>query len=318
MSITNLNVFKNTGQIFLSNRMAYIASGVVGLLFVLYCLYNGYIYTFHRKHYKGIRFTTKNIAYITMLSAVSVSVTIVISIIFPITVFPPIRIAFEGLMIKICGYLFGPIVGFLSGVITDALCLLFVPSYIHIAYLIVVASFGFLAGLIGSLNRSVGKQKWIIMLFINGFLIAFGALSCLSIAYSDFSSHGVNLFFGLYASKTALIYIIVFGTGGTVVFLWLLYLFMLTTHRKSRWNELLPIIALCVVTEYWVTGLISSWGDIAFLTLSQNVSGVTTATVNGYGITLLARIAMAPPKIMFNIAVIYVTYRTVSPLIKKD
>ena len=147
------------GKIFLSNSMAYIASGVIGALFLMYCCYSGFIYKFYPRHYYGIRFTTKNIAYITLLSAVSVSVTVIVSIVFPVTVFPPIRIAFEGLMIKIAGFIFGPIVGFMSGIITDLLCLMFVPSYIHIAYLIVVASFGFLSGLVGSLNRAVGKHK---------------------------------------------------------------------------------------------------------------------------------------------------------------
>jgi hypothetical protein len=78
-----------------------------------------------------------------MMIAVSVSLTVVISVTIPITVFPPIRVAFSGIMVKITGMFFGPIVGIIVGILTESLCLMFVPSYIHIAYFIVSISFGF-------------------------------------------------------------------------------------------------------------------------------------------------------------------------------
>lgn len=70
-----------------------------------------------------------------MLSSVSVVATIIVSITIPITVLPPIRIAFEGLMIKITGYMFGPIIGIICAAVTDILVMLFVPSYIIVYYI---------------------------------------------------------------------------------------------------------------------------------------------------------------------------------------
>ena len=289
--------------------MAYLASGVVGFMVLIYSVYNGFFYVFKPAKYKGIRFTTKNIAYITMLSAVSVTVTIVVSVTFPITVFPPIRIAFEGLMVKITGYIFGPIVGLLSGVITDGLAMLFVPSYIHVAYIIVIASFGFLSGCIGVFNKAIGKRKYLMLLFINFFLIALGILAGL---ISYYSRNDVELFPGTSVSPVLLTVFIGLGIGGTLLLLWIAYVgFQISPSTRSRWDSLLPIIALAVVTEYWVTTFISAWGDIAFLTASQGSS-------KGYGGTMIARLVMAPFKIVFNSMVIYITYQAVSKLITKD
>jgi ECF transporter S component (folate family) len=111
-----------------------------------------------REKYHGIRFTTKNIAYITMFTAISVSITIVISLTIPITVFPPIRVAFEGIMVKITGFIFGPIVGIVVGLITELLVTIFVPSFIHPAYVLVTIAYGFVSGVGASFLRA-GKGK---------------------------------------------------------------------------------------------------------------------------------------------------------------
>lgn len=292
--------------------MAQIASAGLFLLVLIYGGYNAYIYKFRPKKFKGTRFTTKNIAYITVLSAVSVSLTIVVSVTFPITVFPPIRIAFEGLMVKITGYIFGPIIGLMSGIITDGLTLLFVPSYIHIAYLVVVGGFGFLSGIARSLNTAVGRHKWVIMLLTNLFLIFFGVMGAgLTSAYTGGAT--IELYNGLNISKHVLIFIIGFGIGGTIVFLWLIYFYYLLRYRNAseRWRDLLPIIFLAIINEYWVTTLISAWGDVAFLQVSQDSN-------KGYGVTMIARLAMAPIKIVINVAIIYATYRAIRPLIKNE
>ncbi len=293
--------------------MAYIASGVVGIMFVIYCCYNGYVYVHHPDRYHGIRFTTRNISYIALLTSVSVTVTVVVSKVFPITVFPPVRIAFEGIMVKIAGFIFGPIVGFMSGTLTDLICILFVPSYIHIAYLIVIASFGFLSGCMGSLDRVVGKQKWVIMFFINAFVIAFGAYAISMVYYYPITHGGIKLFAGIFVPASEVVWLVGLGTGTTLAILWLTFLYFIwTATKRNQWRKMLPIIVLATITEYWVTTLISSWGDIAFLSASQGISS------GGYAITMIARLVMAPGKIFINTAIIYVVYRAVRPLIDKD
>lgn len=86
-----------------------------------------------------------------MLSSVSVVATIIVSITIPITVLPPIRIAFEGLMIKITGYMFGPIIGIICAAVTDILVMLFVPSYIIVYYIF---------GLFLLVKKPVSRNCW--------------------------------------------------------------------------------------------------------------------------------------------------------------
>ena len=307
----NLYSIHNIANIFYSNTMAYIASGCVGFMFIAYSVYNGYFYIFKPEKYKGIRFTTKNIAYITMLSATSVTVTIIVSVTFPITVFPPVRIAFEGLMVKITGFIFGPIVGMLSGCVTDGLALLFVPSYIHISYLIVIASYGFLSGLISSLYKSTKENTWFMYAFTNVFILMFAALACFMTYFH--SSNSIPLFSGIIVTKMILIYTILVGTLSSIVILTaIIFVYRKMDKTKSKWQIIVPIIALAIVNEYWITTLISAWGDIAFLTASSANSS------KNYGLTMIGRLAMAPIKIIFNIIVIYITYRAIHPLIDKD
>lgn len=308
-----LTSFSDISKILYSNKMAYIASGVIGAFFVIYCIYNGLYYLINPKRYHGIRFTTKNIAYITILSAVSATVTIIISIIMPITVFPAIRIAFEGLMVKISGFIFGPIVGLLSGIITDLIVMLFIPSYVHVAYIIVIALYGFLSGCASSINHAIGKHKWVLFMLTNIFILIFGTFAIAITWYSSLET--IVLFVGLEVSKIVLIYIISFGTGGAIIVIWIImFVYRYFDKTKKHYWDLIAIIMLAVVNEYWVTTLISAWGDIAFLTISQNKHTEN----NGYGVTMITRLAMAPLKVLFNSAIIYITYRAVSPLIHKD
>lgn len=295
-----------------SNKMAYLASGIIGILFIIYCLYNGIYYLFQPNLFNKIKLTTKNITNITMLSAVSVTFTIIISITCPITVFPPVRIAFEGLMVKISGFIFGPIIGLMAGLITDGIVMLFVPSYIHISYIIVIASFGFISGCISSLNKIVGIHKWILFLFTNIFIILFGLFASLITWYSKMKN--IELFSGLLVNKNILINLIILGTSGTIIVVWIIMFICghFAQKNKKYWN-LMPIIMLTVINEYWVTTLISAWGDISFFTMTQNKN----INIDGYGVTMITRLIMAPVKIIFNSSIIYITYWTVSPLIQK-
>ncbi|KAF5271427.1 hypothetical protein FQR65_LT17605 [Abscondita terminalis] len=155
----DLGIVKNNGDLEgWSNNMAIAASALLGVVAFMYIIYNSLSYAILKEKYHGIRFTTKNIAYITMFTAVSVSVTVVISLTIPVTVFPPIRVAFEGVMIKITGLIFGPIVGLIVGITTEILVMLFVPSFIHPAFTICAVAYGFIAGVGSSFTRA-GKGK---------------------------------------------------------------------------------------------------------------------------------------------------------------
>ncbi len=315
-----------------TTKMSWIASGIVLAGLFMYSLYSGIVYVFFKSKYKGIRFTTKNITYITMLSAAAVTITVVISRIIPITVLPPIRISFEGLMIKITGFIFGPIVGVISGVITDFLCMLFIPSYFHVAYIIVMASYGFVSGMTCVFNNKVKRNKWILFLMSNIFIISFIAL--MMFFTIDFPTDKINIYKNVYVSKKIMIVILAISALISLMFQLIIFIVYLVFKAKNKFtflntskkfdyatkqkkpflNEnIIAILFLSMITEYYVSSLITPWGDISLVTTSSGSS-----TDNGYGALLLYRITEAPIKILLNTAIIYTTWRAISPLIKKN
>ncbi|WP_338985151.1 hypothetical protein [Spiroplasma endosymbiont of Diplazon laetatorius] len=286
------------------NNMAYAMSGFIGFFIVLYFLYNAMSFWILKEKYHGIRFTTKNIAYITMFTAINVSITVVISLTVPITVFPPIRIAFEGIMVKITGFIFGPIIGVLVALITEVLVMIFVPSFIHPAFIVVIICYGFIAG-IGSSFLRLGKgYNWVPMLLINLFLIGFAAFMVFVI--NDYSGDPISVF-GFELTNQQYKWIFLASIIACLVIFWIIYILLLAKGHSKVLHVLLPIILFATASEYLVTAVISAWGDAGFLGID-----------GGYTTMFIGRLVQAPLKIIFNSAVLYLTYKAVSPLIKRD
>ncbi|KAF5295613.1 hypothetical protein FQA39_LY12786 [Lamprigera yunnana] len=105
---------------------ALVSTGIAAVALLIYV-----VSTLSLKYYRkahniplgktNFKFNTRTITYIAMLTAVSTTVTVVISMVIPVTVFPPIRVAFEGIMIKITGMLFGPIIDIDDKIIDKAI-----------------------------------------------------------------------------------------------------------------------------------------------------------------------------------------------------
>lgn len=287
-----------------NQRTAMYLIVVFSLIMLCYILASVFWKWLKKDNYQGVRFTTKNIAYMTMLTSVSVVATIIVSITIPITVLPPVRIAIEGLMIKITGYMFGPIVGIICAAITDLLVMLFVPSYINPVYIFCVVLTGFIAGVAGVLKVKLRKSPWIIFILINLFMILFS----IGGAYIAWMSPTENISLGssLVINKYVVAGIIGFGGVATLVIIYLTLLWYWKKGRTQRVNELLPIVLLAVVSEYMVTVMIAAYADMSLISPNK---------VSDYGLTMLSRAAMAPAKIIINSIIIYITWRTVNPLI---
>ncbi|AUB31092.1 hypothetical protein [Spiroplasma floricola] len=289
------------------NNMAYAMAGFIGFFIILYFLYNAMSFWILKERYHGIRFTTKNIAYITMFTAINVSVTVVISLTVPITVFPPIRIAFEGVMVKITGFIFGPIIGVLVALITEVLVMIFVPSFIHPAFIIVIICYGFIAG-IGSSFLRLGKgYNWVPVLLINLFLIVFAAFMVFIIdAYPDDQKISVLSF---QVDKDTYKWIFLGSIIACLGIFWIIYSVLLFKGQRKILHVLLPVILFATASEYLVTAVISAWGDAGFLGIPSE---------GGYTAMFIGRLVQAPLKIIFNSAVLFLTYKAVAPLIKRD
>ncbi|QBQ07230.1 hypothetical protein SGLAD_v1c00290 [Spiroplasma gladiatoris] len=293
------------------NNLAYLGSGIIGFFILAYIVYNCLSYSILRERYHGIRFTTKNIAYITMLVAVSASVTIVVSLVAPVTVFPPVRIAIEGLMVKIAGFIFGPIVGVIVGLITEIIVMLFVPSFIHPAFIIVVICYGFVSGIGASFLRIGKGNNWIIVAILNIFLLAFAGVMYYIIDVANFPDNTINMA-GILMSKEVFKWVFLLSVFLCVIIVWIVYIVGTVTGKSKKLNVFLPIMLFATASEYLVTALISAWGDYGFLGLE------TGDNDNGYILMFMSRLVQAPIKIIGNSAILYYTYKAVSPLIKSD
>lgn len=295
--LNTLNLFSRFTAIYLIITLSSIM--------LAYILMNSFWKWFRKDKYKGVRFTTKNIAYITMLSSVSVVATIIVSITIPITVLPPIRIVFEGLMIKITGYMFGPIIGIISAAVTDILVMLFVPSYISIYYMFCIIFTGFLAGIAGIFKVKLKDYPWFIFALINFFIIFFAGGGMYIVISGKQSSYSMS---GIIVNKYVLASIM--GGGGIIGLLsiYSVLFYYLLKKEIYRIKEILPIILLAVVAEYVTTVLIASYADMTLF----------DPNAKDYGVTAIMRIVQAPLKIIINSIIIYVTWRTVNPLINID
>lgn len=295
--LNTLNLFSRSTAIYLIITLSSIM--------LAYILMNSFWKWFRKDKYKGVRFTTKNIAYITMLSSVSVVATIIVSITIPITVLPPIRIAFEGLMIKITGYMFGPIIGIICAAVTDILVMLFVPSYISVYYMFCIIFTGFLAGIAGIFKVKIKDYPWVIFALINFIIIFFAGGGMYIVISGKQLSYSMS---GIIVNKYVLASIM--GGGGIIGLLsiYSVLFYYLLKKEIYRIKEILPIILLAVVAEYVTTVLIASYADMTLF----------DPNANDYGVTAIMRIVQAPLKIIINSIIIYVTWRTVNPLINID
>lgn len=304
--ILKLNIINNNFSLFNGKTAIYLIIAFSIIIFS-YILVNVFWRWIRKDKYKGSRFTTKNIAYITMLTSVSVVATIVVSVTIPITVLPPVRLAIEGLMVKISGYMFGPVIGIISATITDILVMLFVPSYINPIYIFCIVLTGFTAGVAGVLKIKLRKYSWVIFLLINLFMLFFaGGGAYLVLQYPQ---ENIPLSDSLTMNKYAVAGVIIGGGIFTLLIIYVVLLIYWKNDEIEKICNILPIILLAVVAEYIVTVLIASYADMNFLSPSSS---------EDYGLTMIPRIIMAPLKIITNSIIIYITWKTVNPLITID
>ncbi|QCZ36704.1 ECF transporter S component [Mycoplasma nasistruthionis] len=96
------------------------------------------------------KWTIKNMVFVAILIALSVSFTVVAAQILPIVNIPSYKFSFIGLPVKITGFIFGPVIGVFVGIVSDLLSLIFVPpAGYNPVYTVATAMNGLVAGLFG-------------------------------------------------------------------------------------------------------------------------------------------------------------------------
>lgn len=302
-------------QLLQGSNLAIAVSIIIGIVAVFYILYNWGSYAFLKEKYHGVRFTTKNITGMTMLIAVSVSVTIVICMTIPIFVLPPIRIAIEGILVKMAGFIFGPVIGLIIGGVTELLVMFFVPSYIHPAYIIIMLGYGFFGGIASSFMRASKGNYWVTFGVINAFLIIYVVFILFvyggdaPLGYDDETGNAIPITL-LKWEIEAKYFAIMFGAmiGATAFIAWTTVLILHFKKKTKILSVLVPILLLTISTEFALTILISPWGEAALFGVGDD----------GYAAMVISRLIQAPFKIIFNTAVLFTTYKIIGPLVKRD
>ncbi|QJR44037.1 ECF transporter S component [Mycoplasma miroungirhinis] len=99
-------------------------------------------------HINFSKWNSKKIAFVGVLIAISVVFFIISVRIVPISALPSFKFSFIGLPVKITGFLFGPFIGAITGILADLISFALVPTYYNVLYTLAVAIAGIIPGLI--------------------------------------------------------------------------------------------------------------------------------------------------------------------------
>ena len=267
------------------------------------------MWLFWKKYFKQKQWTNRKIAFVAILVATSVAFVLVFTSIAPIAAIPSFKLAAGGLPMKLTGYIFGPVIGMLTGILSDSLSFAYRPVVWHWSYMLAWGMAGLIPGIIGYfMNRRWRKQTEVDKMFeekhniVNmiATLIILGAIFTAIFTYISVQPDSVFkgqkmitnkwLFLGIAMSGLATMFVAVF-----------IFRFIM---KPKTFNMVIPIIAFSALLEIITTPLLTI-GD-------QHTLLAKTGT---FVDNLTAHILISPIKIWMNLTIIFFAYRVVSPLI---
>ena len=294
-------------QFWLFNQItAYVIAGMVAAVFLLYCCYSVVLLRFYPHRYRGIRFTSRTMAYISLISATNAAITIAISLYFPITVLPPFRLLFEMIMIRVCGLLLGPVAGVLSALATEAIVLFFIPSYVHIAFTMAVVASALIAGLVSISCPRQRKHRLWFLLVLSVVIAGFGALVLVyTRAFGLQHQDRIQIFHGLYLYTTTSEWLLGVIFGLFLAAIWGAEAYSYFFKSCKLHGELLvKILVVSILAEFVSNTFLISWGENSLL------------SSRGFGVLVIYHLLQAPIQVLFYLPVVYTVTWIVRPLVK--
>ncbi|MCP4336711.1 MAG: hypothetical protein GY679_02565 [Mycoplasma sp.] len=248
------------------------------------------------------KWNNKKIAYASILVAASVSFVIVGSRLAAITTFPSFKVAFAGLPIKITGYLFGPLIGAVTGLIADILSFALLPTYYHPLYSLIMAMTGFIPGVIMwvMVKKKPSLNAYFGISFIILLLIAISTIIVIQYIPDKFIV-GTKEHPSKMPIHNKLAIQLIASSG---FFLWAIILVIFRVIKK--WNKHLiltaPIILFCSLLEV-NNSLLTPYADSLTIGIP-------------FGTAYIFHMFTSPLKIFTNIAIVSITYRIIGPLVR--
>ena len=237
--------------------------------------------------------TNKKISYVGILIAASVVFVLVGSMLFAITALPSFKIAFGGVPVKITGFIFGPLVGALTGVIADLLSFVYLPTYYHVGYTLMMGLAGFIPGII---KMAFHKRRSVNFHFYSALIsvIIVGVGFFLAVVFMPESAFSGNRFIN---GRTIYEILIIVGfVAFTIVTIVIRF-----KAKEENIRGLFQIIIFTALLEVLNVTIAPIW-DVFTLGLT-------------YIFSFTVRILSTPIKLIFNAFVIYLTWKIVNPLI---
>lgn len=264
--------------------------------------------------------TNRKIAFVAILIATSVAFTLIMTTIVPPLIWPSLRIAIGGLPVKITGYIFGPIVGMMTGAVSDLLTFAFRPTFFHYGYILALMLMGMIPGIFGYFMQRRWRQGFALAngekinkvnLGITTATLVLVALAVVLIIYflgdSLFEVKHPGDKKPMITNKWVFMAIAISGIVSMLIGMYVILILVVKGKvRKATFNTMLPIIAFSAFLEVAVTPLITL-GDI---------NALQTGTDGGSFATIMSgHFIFAPVKIWINLIVVFTAYKIVSPLI---
>ncbi|NQZ65779.1 MAG: hypothetical protein HRT99_01005 [Mycoplasmatales bacterium] len=252
--------------------------------------------------------TNKKIAFVSILIATSVAFVLIFTRIAPIASLPSFKLMAGGLPIKLTGYIFGPLIGAVTGAIADVLSFAITPTYIHWWYTLAFAFAGGIPGVVGYLmNRRWKNKAEIDESFKNkvdntNFIITLIVLATIFIAIFTFVVvQGDEVFKNQKLITNKWVFLVISTSGIFSMFIaTIAFRFFM---KPSTINLILPIITFSALLEAINTPL-TAIGDKAVWEIKD-----------GFITILTGHLLMSPVKIWGNMLIILFAYKIVSPLI---
>lgn len=290
------------------------------------------IFTVIKKIYYSIKFqkrffvvpkvSVKGISNIAMVIAISVAVIILLTVLSANTAsvifraWPGTRVTLEGILIKIGGLLFGPILGIFIGAITDLLAVALTAGVFHYGYLIAAMAYGLIGGLIRIILTTSKKKDIPFAIYSSIATILIGIGVALFLYFSPgIATNGfaIQLFgFDITITATLMIGLISGFFVLSIIIVWgSLFIKWVSSKRnnnkkKSNWFVVFaPVLVTILLTEAVVNVLMMPSFDAELSSLK-------------YSQWLSIRAILFAPMVVINILIIYPIFKIVVPLIKYD
>ncbi|MGL4951229.1 MAG: hypothetical protein ACRC4M_05380 [Mycoplasma sp.] len=273
-----------------------------------------YRYKLKKRFFIIPRVSSRGISNIGMVLALSIAIILFLIIItanfasMVFRVWGGTRIILEGILIKIGGLLFGPIIGMALGAAVDLLTITYSGGLFHFGYFLSAILFGLMGGFIRMLiSSSKNKDLRFVIYSSISTLIVIG-ISLLPIILNQKEIYSFSLFnVEIKMTRNIILALLVAVPSLGIGLMWLCYWIQLNQIKKNplakRWfKNFAPVFITILITEVVINILIMPYFDAQVSTL-------------GYEAWFAIRLSLLIPMVVLNSVIIIPVFTIVNPIV---